>query len=105
MPNVLILNSKSIEIDNFEAQQTQEGQTVFYVSRTADANSPGIYNALGVTEPTIGLNSGSGSMGFTITNGVIFNYKYGSEGENASKEFFQIRGESIAMAPVSDHRS
>lgn len=97
MPNFLILNAKSIPIDNFEAQETPEGQTIFYVSRTVDSNSPTIYNILGSTQQTIGLNSGKGSATFNITNGLIFNYKYSAEGTTSTKEFFQIRGDSIAM--------
>lgn len=98
MSNTITFNGKSIAIDNFEAQQNANSKILFYVVRTADSDSSAIFAALNGSPQTISLSSGKGAPAFTITNGVISNYQYATEGESSTKEFFHVTGSAVTMA-------
>lgn len=99
MSNTIIISgSNPISIDNFEVRQNPEGKTFFYVARTADKNSPSLFNS-SLNQPITSISLGNvpNTSTFVITEGVITNYQYITQAEDQSNEFFYIKEGTVQM--------
>ena len=91
MSKFIVVGSNNYPIDNFEIQKAADGTDIVYVQRTADSYSTKIF-ALSNSDAQDITVKDSNSISFSLENSNVINYQYITEGNNISKEYFQIKG-------------